>query len=79
MAPTETPIDGHVKTSQSAGIAVESAKLQDLPEIVAIHAQTNPESYLTLSRTSLCCLRCTGISYAVAMELDSSQRTNPGR
>jgi ribosomal protein S18 acetylase RimI-like enzyme len=53
MAPTETPIDGHVKASQSSGIAVESAKLQDLPEIVAIHAQTNPESYLTCLGTTV--------------------------
>jgi len=48
MAPTETLIDGHAKTSNSETIAVESAKLQDLPEIVEIHTQTNPESYLTL-------------------------------
>ena len=48
MAPTETPVDGHAETSNSAGIAVESAKLQDLAEIVAIHTQTNPDSYLTL-------------------------------
>jgi ribosomal protein S18 acetylase RimI-like enzyme len=34
--------------SQSSGITVESAKLQDLPEIVEIHTQTNPDSYLTL-------------------------------
>ena len=38
----------HTNTTIPSTISVESARFEDLSDIVTIHIQTNPESYLTL-------------------------------